>query len=101
MISLNGAVVGVRPRVDVDLRPCLAMGRAKLNFPVPTCARLDARASVNTMREIIKGVLEAELQGCTYNVRSLGFYLRLSNTFVLIIFATTRVLTYTRTLVMQ
>jgi len=29
----------------------------------------NARASVNTMREVIKGVLETELQGCTYNVR--------------------------------
>lgn len=31
--------------------------------------RLAARASVNTMREVIKGVLETELQGCTYHVR--------------------------------
>eukprot|EP00903_Cladosiphon_okamuranus_P006925 g6740.t1 len=26
------------------------------------------KASVNTMREVIKGVLETELQGCTYHV---------------------------------
>lgn len=29
-----------------------------------------SRASVNAMREIIRGVLESELQGCTYNVRT-------------------------------